>query len=60
VVWQQPVPVLRDGQQTPYVSFSLDTGTLGAGRFVLRLVHRSDERPADAVPGAVPFEVVAR
>ena len=60
VVWQQPVPVLTDGRQTPYVSFSLDTGTLGAGRFVLRLVHRSDERPADAAPGAVPFEVVVR
>jgi len=57
---EQPLPVLTQGHQNPYLSFAIDTKTLGAGRFVLRLVRQRGTTPADEVPGAVPFEVVAR
>jgi hypothetical protein len=57
VVLEQPVPVLTEGHRTPYVSFALDTRMVGPGRFVLRLVRRPQDRPADEAPGAVVFEV---
>jgi VWFA-related protein len=60
VVVDQPLPVLSDRHATPYVSFAINTKHIGPGRFVLRLVRRSGDQPADDVPGAVPFEVVAR
>ena len=60
VVLDQPLPVLNDRHTTPYLSFAINTKNLGVGRFVLRLVRRSGDQPADEVPGAVPFEVVAR
>ena len=59
VVLDQPLPVLNDRHTTPYLSFAINTRNLGSGRFVLRLIRRSSERPADEVPGAVTFEVVA-
>jgi VWFA-related protein len=60
VVLDQPLPVLNDRHTTPYLSFAINTKNLGVGQFVLRLVRRSGDQPADEVPGAVPFEVVAR
>ena len=60
VVIEQPLPVMSEGHTNPYLSFVIDTKTLGVGRFVLRLVRQSGDQPADEVPGAVPFEVVAR
>jgi hypothetical protein len=60
VVIDQPLPVLTEGHSTPYLSFTIPTKPLAPGRYVLRLVRRSGDRPADEVPGAVPFEVVAR
>ena len=60
VVLDQPLPVLNDRHTTPLVSFAINTKNLGVGRFVLRLVRKSGDQPADEVPGAVPFEVVAR
>lgn len=60
VVIDQPLPVLNDRHTTPYLSFAINTKNLGVGQFVLRLVRKSGDQPADEVPGAVPFEVVAR
>jgi hypothetical protein len=60
VVLEQPLPVQSLGHKNPYVSFAINTKTLGAGRFVLRLVRQSGTTPTDAAPGAMPFEVVAR
>jgi hypothetical protein len=59
VVLEQPLPVQNAGHTNPYLSFVINTRTLGAGRFVLRLVRRTGTMPADDAPGAVPFEVVA-
>jgi hypothetical protein len=60
VVLEQSVPVLTESHRTPYVSFALDTQTIGPGRFVLRLVRRPQDRPADEAPGAVVFEIGTR
>jgi hypothetical protein len=60
VVIDQPLPVTTTGHKTPYVSFAINTKNIGAGRFVLRLVRRSGMNVADEIPGAVPFEVVAK
>ena len=60
VVIDQPLPVLNDRHTTPYLSFAINTKNIGPGRFVLRLLRRSGDQPTDEVPGAVPFEVVAR
>jgi hypothetical protein len=60
MVLEQPLPVQTQGHKTPYLSFAINTKNLGVGRFVLRLVRRSGANVADEIPGAVPFEVVAR
>jgi VWFA-related protein len=57
VVLEQPLPVMSEGHKNPYLSFAIDTKTLGAGRFVLRLARESGTAPADEAPGAVVFEV---
>jgi hypothetical protein len=57
---EQPLPVLTQGHPNPYLSFAINTKTLGAGKFVLRLVRQSGTTPADAAPGAVSFEVVGK
>ena len=57
VVLEQPLPVQSAAHKNPYLSFAVNTRTLGAGRFVLRLVRQSGTAPADDVPGAVLFEV---
>ena len=60
VVIDQPLPVLNERHTTPYLSFAINTKNIGPGRFVLRLLRKSGDQPADEVPGAVPFEVVGR
>jgi hypothetical protein len=60
VLLDQPLPVLNDGHSTPYLSFTIPTTPLPPGRYVLRLVRRTGDRPDDEVPGAVVFEVVPR
>jgi VWFA-related protein len=60
LVLAQPVPVLSDGHPAPHVSFALDSGRLGVGRFVLRLLREGAPSPPDDAPGAVIFEVASR
>ena len=43
---EQPLPVQTAAHKNPYLSFAINTRTLGAGRFVLRLT-----RAAGATPG---------
>lgn len=57
---EQPLPVQTAAHKNPYLSFAINTRTLGAGRFVLRLTRAAGATPAEEAPGAVVFEVAAR